>query len=336
MTKKIFMAIKTFNNIKLGAFVLTSLLILILLLYMIGRNRNLFGSNYTLKATFENIQGLKAGNNVRFAGIDVGTVKKIEIKNDTLVEITMIIDKKVKNIIRKNAIVSIGTDGLVGNKVVNIIAAKKIGELAKEGDFLPSKKPLDTDDMLKILQKTNADASVVAENLKYTTMHINQSNIIWSILNDTLLYKNLRNSIVNIHQITENANKTVSDIKSVVVNIKNGKGTLGAIITDTVISSNLNKAINKIYNVGKSTDTLVIKLNQITSKINYQINNGNNIIHSIFQDSIIPLRVNQSLENIENASNGLNQNMEALKHSFLFRHYFKKKEKKKLSRIENK
>ena len=113
---------RTLNNIKLGVFVLSGLLFLILLLYMIGKNKNLFGSNYTIKARFENIQGLKPGNNVRFAGIDVGTVDKINIINDTVIEVEMLINNKIKNIIKKNALVSIGTDGLVGNKVVNIIS----------------------------------------------------------------------------------------------------------------------------------------------------------------------------------------------------------------------
>ncbi len=330
------MAKEIINNIKLGVFVLASLFIIILLLYMIGRNRNLFGSNYILKATFENIQGLKAGNNVRFAGIDVGTVKKIEIKNDTLIEVIMIIDKKVKNIIRKNAIVSIGTDGLVGNKVVNIIAVKKEGEIAKSGDFLPTKRPIDTDDMIKILQKTNTDASVVAENLKYTTTQINQSNIVWSILRDTLLYKSLQKSIMNIHLITENANETVADIKKIITNVKNGKGTLGSIVSDTTIASNLNKAIDQIHSVGKTTDTLIHNINKISLEINSKIENGNNIIQSLLQDSMIPIRFNNSLKNIESASNGLNQNMEALKHNFLFRTYFKKIEKRKSTEDKNK
>ena len=86
------MANKPFNNIKLGVFILLGLLFLILLLYMIGRNRNMFGSNFKLKARFENVQGLKAGNNVRFGGIEVGTVKKVNILNDTTMEVIMIVD----------------------------------------------------------------------------------------------------------------------------------------------------------------------------------------------------------------------------------------------------
>src|SRR5688572_5241267 len=134
------------NNIKLGIFVILGLLFLILLMYMIGRNRNLLGSNYTLKARFENVQGLKSGSNVRYSGIEVGTVKKISILNDTLIEVTMLISNKMKGIIRKNAIASIGTDGFVGNKILNISAGKEKEDVAVENDILSSRKPLDTDE----------------------------------------------------------------------------------------------------------------------------------------------------------------------------------------------
>src|SRR5665647_546677 len=119
------MAKRIINNVKLGSFVLAGLICLVLLLYMIGKNRNLFGNNYVLKTRFENVQGLIAGNNVRFSGIQAGTVKSIKILNDTVIEVTMIIEKKMQSIIRKNAITSIGTEGVVGNKVVNIVPARQ-------------------------------------------------------------------------------------------------------------------------------------------------------------------------------------------------------------------
>ena len=174
------MAKRTINNAKLGAFVLSGLFCLILILYLIGKNRNMFGSNYILKARFENVQGLKAGNNVRYAGIDAGTVKKINIVNDTLMEVTMIIDDKLKSIIHKNAIVSIGTDGLVGNKVMNITAVKQTSAIAENGDILISKKPLDTDEMLRKLEVTNNDIGIIAEELKLTTQRLNNSSTLCS------------------------------------------------------------------------------------------------------------------------------------------------------------
>ncbi len=114
------MKTKTINNTKLGLFVLAGVLFLILTLYMIGKNRNLFGSTFTMKAVLSNVNGLVAGNNVRFKGIDVGTVKNITLLNDSSIYVTLTIDNEMKPYIKQNAMASIGTDGLMGNKLVNI------------------------------------------------------------------------------------------------------------------------------------------------------------------------------------------------------------------------
>ena len=82
---------KIVNNVKLGVFVVSGLAFLVLLLFMIGKNKSLFGSSYLLKAKFENVQGLIPGNNVRYSGIQAGTVKTIKIINDTTIEVSMMI-----------------------------------------------------------------------------------------------------------------------------------------------------------------------------------------------------------------------------------------------------
>ncbi|MFN7118180.1 MAG: MlaD family protein, partial [Saprospiraceae bacterium] len=91
------------NNLKLGTFVMAGLLFLILMLYMIGRNSNIFSSNFQLKTHFRNAQGLQPGNNVRFAGTQIGTVKKVQILNDTTIEVLFYIDKRSKDFIHKNS-----------------------------------------------------------------------------------------------------------------------------------------------------------------------------------------------------------------------------------------
>ena len=181
------MAKRAINNVKLGIFVLAGLLFLVLLMYMIGKNRNLFGDTYELKVKFDNVHGLVPGNNVRFSGIEAGTVKKVNILSDTVIEVTMIIKTKMLKIIRKNAIASIATDGLVGNKVINITPSRKPADLAVEGDVLDSKKAIDTDEILETLSKTNNDIAVIASELKTTVLRINNSKALWSLLNDESL-----------------------------------------------------------------------------------------------------------------------------------------------------
>jgi phospholipid/cholesterol/gamma-HCH transport system substrate-binding protein len=324
------MAKRTINNAKLGAFVLSGLFCLILILYLIGKNRNMFGSNYILKARFENVQGLKAGNNVRYAGIDAGTVKKVDIVNDTLMEVTMIIDDKLKSIIHKNAIVSIGTDGLVGNKVMNITAVKQTSAIAENGDILISKKPLDTDEMLRKLEVTNNDIGIIAEELKLTTQRLNNSSTLWTILNDKELPQNIRLSAGNIRQATVKAKDMVNDLYIIVNGMKMGKGSIGVILNDTSFAYNLNEAITKIKSVGDEADSLSKQIGGTISGIQSDINSGRGTINALLKDSLLALKINRSLDNIQQGTDGFNQNMEAIKHSFLFRGYFRKLERQKI------
>jgi phospholipid/cholesterol/gamma-HCH transport system substrate-binding protein len=323
------MAKQQVNNIKLGLFVLAGLLFLVLLLYMIGKNRSFFGANFLLKTRFENIQGLQPGNNVRYSGINVGTVKKINIISDTLMEVEFVIEDKMKNIIRSNAITSIGTDGLVGNKVLNINPSKQPSIMASDGDILVSKKPIDTDEMLRTLYKTNDDIAIIAGDLKATVARINNSSALWSLLSEKELPQNFRQSASNIRLASANANAMMSDLKTMVSDIKNGKGSLGAVIADTSMAYRLSAAVEKIKVVADEADTLAGEISKAVISIQHDINSGEGPVHALLRDSNMVIKLNSSLDNIQRGTDAFNQNMEALKTNFLFRGYFRKIEKQR-------
>jgi phospholipid/cholesterol/gamma-HCH transport system substrate-binding protein len=323
------MSKKTSSNIKLGIFVLSGLAFLILMLYLIGKNENLFGSSFELKARFQNVLGLRSGNNIRYSGIQSGTVKKINILNDTTIEVVMLIDKKMKKYIRKSAIASIGTDGLMGNKLVNIYPSKEPAALVEDGDILQIRKTIDTDDMLQTLAKTNNDVSVIASELKSTVQRINNSTAAWKILNDESLPQNIRSSVANIRAATAKANEMVNNFNTLITDVKNGKGSLGAILTDSSIAQNLNEAILKIKSVGEDADSLSAELNKAVQQVRSQVVDGKGTVTALLKDSTLVGNINKSLSNIQNGTDSFNEIMNAVKKSFLFRGYFKKLEKQK-------
>ncbi|MDP1812154.1 MAG: MlaD family protein [Sediminibacterium sp.] len=325
---------KTIDNIKLGIFVSAGLLFLVVLLYMIGKNMSLFGDTYVLKARFENAQGLVVGNNVRYSGIQSGTVKEIKIMNDTTIEVTLLVEKKMMAIIRKNAVVSIGTEGLVGNKVVNIIPRRKQAPLAEEGDILFAKRSVDADEMLQTLSQTNNDVAVIAADLKITIQRINTSNALWNLLNDKSIPENFRVSVANILAATGNAGKLVNNLNDIVMDIKNGKGSAGAILRDSSFAKNLNEAILKIKSVGDNVDSLSHEISLVVAGVRQDVNSGRGPVNALLKDSAIVIKLNTSLSNIEKGTDGFNQNMEALKHNFLFRGYFRKLEKEKENELK--
>lgn len=318
---------RTFNNVKLGLFLLGGLLFLVLMLYMIGKNQHLFGKTYLLRARFGNVNGLVSGNNVRVSGIQAGSVKRISFLSDTVIEVTMLIDRKMKTIVRRNAVVSIGTDGLVGNKVVNIVPGRGYASLAEEGDLLMSKKGIDTEDMLQTLNRTNNDAALVAAELKTTIQRLNQSKGLWQLINDESIPANLKQSTVNIRHATAKANEMTRHLDEIVLAVKEGKGSIGALLTDSGFAVNLNATISSINEVADQAHSLTKDIDTIVRKIDRQMNNRNGTLYTLLNDSSLSAHIKQSADNIEKATDGFNQNMEALKHNFLFRGYFRKQEK---------
>ncbi|MEO9004305.1 MAG: MlaD family protein [Ginsengibacter sp.] len=321
------MAKKGMNNVKLGAFVLAGLIFLVVLLYMIGKNRNMFGSNFILTARFENVQGLKAGNNVRYGGIDVGTVKKITILNDTMMEVVMTIDEKMKSIIHKNALASIGTDGLVGNKVVNMVSGKQPSAVVENGDILATKSFGDMHEMLETLGKTNNDINIIAGEMKTAIQRVNKSEALWSLLEDKELPRQLNASVANIRLATVKANTMVNELNTIVHDVKSGKGSAGVILTDTTLVYNLNVAILKMQSIGDSADALLHEITSTVAGIKTDINSGKGPVGALLKDSIMTAKISNTLDNIQEGTDGFNETMEALKHSFLFRGYFRRLEK---------
>ena len=320
---------KKINSIKLGVFVMAGLAFLILLLYVIGKNQNMFGHTFILKARFENVHGLMPGNNIRFAGIDAGTVKKVDVLNDTTIEVTLLIRNKMKKYIHKNATISIGSDGLMGNKLLNIESAKQTAPLIEEGDILYSTIGPDPDEMLKVLNTTNIDVAIIARELKQTVQRLNTSKALWTLLEDQTIPKNLRFSLSQIKNSSDQMNELMGHLNHIVADVKNGKGTMGELLTDTAISSSIKETINRIKGIGNIADSLSFRITSVVDSISYQVNNGKGPVNALLKNKEITDRFGNSLKNIEAGTQAFNENMEAIKHSFLFRGYYKKLERQK-------
>lgn len=308
---------------------MAGLAFLILLLYIIGKNQNLFGKTFVLKARFENVHGLMRGNNIRFGGIDAGTVSKVDVLNDTTIEVTLLVKTKLKKYIHTNAMVAIGTDGLMGNKLLNIIPGKTEAPIVKDGDILFSSKGSDTDQMLKVLDITNNDVSTIARELKQTVLRINNSKAIWTILNDESLPQNLRSSLTKINAASANLNDMLLNLNGIVSDVKKGKGTVGQLLTDTSTAANINDAVNKIKNIGTTADSLSAKINSLVSSVENEINSGSGTLNALLKDKEMKDNLSHSLKDIQQSAKSFNQTMEAVKHSFLFKGYFKKQERQK-------
>src|SRR5690348_5384377 len=118
---------------KLGMFVIIGLVVFAAAIFFVGRQTNLFGSTFHLTAQFKSAGGLKEGNNIRFSGLNVGTVNTITLQ-DSFVVVDMVIKKKVQEFIKSDATAIIGSDGLMGDKVLTINPGTISKSHVKDGD----------------------------------------------------------------------------------------------------------------------------------------------------------------------------------------------------------
>lgn len=315
------------SNLKLGLLVLSGLFLFILTLYVIGKNENFFGSSFEIRARFTNVNGLLPGNNVRFAGIQAGTVKRIRIIDDTTIEVVLSIDKDMKPYIHKNALSTIGTEGLMGNKVINILPQTGPAAVVQVGDLLSTPKAVSTDEMLQTLANTNYNIADISVDLKATIRRINQSSAFWTILGDGGLARNLQSSLFNINQASANANGMTRDLRDIVSDAKNGKGSIGSLMRDTAFAASLARAIETIRSAGDKANLAAGSLDETVRDIHQQVTSGKGPVQTLLNDSGLVVKLNASMENIREGTNAFNQDMEALKHNFLLRGYFRKQAK---------
>jgi phospholipid/cholesterol/gamma-HCH transport system substrate-binding protein len=290
---------------------------------MIGKNRDLFGSTFTIHASFRNVNGLMPGNNVRFSGIDVGTVKEISFESDTSVRVDMIIDKKLKKYIRKNSVAAVGTDGLMGNKLVNITGQAGNALPVDDGDKILSLIPIDTDEMLRTLNVTNDNIAIITADLRKITQKINNSTSLWKLLSDSVIARDVRQAAINIKMASANAAKAGTEFAEMAKQARTGSGIAGTLISDTIVSNQFRKSILDIRTASDDLATLVANMNEVALKMK----NGNGTMGVLMSDSVMAERLNKAMMNIEQGTGRFNENMEAMKHNFLFRGYFEEQEK---------
>jgi len=324
------------QKLKLGAFVITGTILFVIGIYLIGQRQDMFKKTFTISSYFQNVNGLQKGNNVRYSGINIGTVKDIVMLNDSTIKVTMNIDEKIINHIKKDAIATIGSDGLVGNMIVNIVPGKQGALPIANGDNIESYSKIGAEDILSTLSVSSENAAILTSDLlKITHKMTKGKGTLGILLNDTVMAKNLKQSVTNLKIASKGASKSVEELNNIITHLKTNDNTvLGMLINDTIsgnkiksIVLNLESSSNEIKHVLGNINTVVDDFSSSEGAFNYMVN-----------DTALVNNLKSTLKNINEGTEKFNENMEALKHNFLTRGYFKKlerQERKESKKLEN-
>ncbi|HEY5509250.1 MAG TPA: MlaD family protein [Paludibacter sp.] len=186
-------------KIRLGLFVAGGIALFVIAIFFIGKQKNLFDAVFKISANFNNVSGLQIGNNVRFAGITVGTVDNIRILNDSTVKVDMLIKKDVWKFIKSDCEVGIGSEGIIGDKLLKISQGSNTASLAKEGQTLRSSEPVETDAIMAGLKVTTDNVEIITQQLSEVMVKINSGEgTLGRLIQDKTIAENLNQTIVNL------------------------------------------------------------------------------------------------------------------------------------------
>jgi phospholipid/cholesterol/gamma-HCH transport system substrate-binding protein len=221
-------------------FVTIGMLAFILTIYFVGKQKNMFGSTFLLKSHFKNVSGLKIGNNVRFSGINVGTVDAIELITDSSVVVDLLIENDVKSFIKTDAKASISSDGLMGDKVLIISSGTSVKESVKNNDILASKSAIEIEDLMKSMKKSLDNIALISEDLAQFSHKVNNSKgALSKMIVDEEFSNTLESTLINLQTSSDEFAKFTTKMN-------NGKGALSKMINDEKFSKSLDSTMSNL------------------------------------------------------------------------------------------
>ncbi|OQP50346.1 ABC transporter permease [Niastella yeongjuensis] len=307
-----------------GLFVTVGLLIFLVGIFTLGGQKKSFVPSIKVQAVFDNVNGLQKGDNVWFSGVKVGTVKAVDFDGSSRIRVTMQIEKKAQEFIRKDAKAKVGAEGFIGNKLIVIYGGSTKAEAIEGGEHLQVENTLSTDDMMATLQKNNENLVAITTNFKTVSNRLaNGEGTAGALLNDATLYKSLASTASNLQQAAHNSELLSSRIAAYTAQLDKPGSLANGLVHDTMIMANLQAAVQQINNAADAAHSFTANLKTVSD----QLHTNDNTLGMLLNDQQTAEQMKIIIQNLSVGSEKLDDDLEAIQHNFLFRGYFKKKAK---------
>lgn len=308
----------TNRALKLGLLVTSGVVLFILAIYYLGSKQNLFTSKIIVKTYFYDAAGIVPGSNVRYAGVNVGTVSNVEIITDTTVLVVMAINESEKKFIHKDSRVEIGRIGLMGSKILLIRPGTNKSRMIVDGDVLPSREAVNVDQLLRKAQVVIDNSDETSMNLAEITEKINHGDgDLALLLNDNTFTTRLNQLSEQLISVSQNANEVMQKIND-------GKGDLGRLVNDTLINYNVIQLLSNLDHLSLKANSLMEELQQF----GHELNHGNGLLHEMVYDSTLTGNVDNTIYNLNTGVEEVVKTADAIRKSWIL-NLFSRKNKKK-------
>ncbi|MES2109798.1 MAG: MlaD family protein [Bacteroidota bacterium] len=316
-----------------GIFLSLGLVIFMIGIFTLGGEQKSFAKNIKISAVFDDVAGLKKGNDVWFSGVKVGSITSIRFVGTSQVDVNMKVDQNVQQFIHRNAGVRISSDGFIGNKLIVIDGGSPQAPQVQDGDVLQAEKLTSTDDIMKTLQSNNQNLLAITNDFKLLSHKILQGKgTVGTLLADSLMGEQLRRSMANLQIATESAARLSGqlDVFSKKMNTKGGFA--DKVLTDTVVFSRIKASIVQLQQAATNASTLTDNLNKVSNKLNEK----DNAVGVLLNDPKAAEQIRSTLHYLQQSSIKLNDDLEAAQHNFFLKGFFKDRAKAKADSAKKK
>lgn len=312
------------RSVIVGVFVLLAIVIFVAGVFILGGQQKRFEKTIFVKAIFDNIGGLKTGNNVWFSGVKIGTVQSFSFYGQSQVEITMKIGEDAQQYIRQNAEARLSSESLIGNKIIEIYGGSLQAPPVQDGGRLRVGNTLSTDDIMATLQENNKNLLRITSDFKtLSDKLVNGEGMVGALLTDTMMSNNFRTIVAGLKQASANSARVSQDVSRLTSKLNTEGGLANELLTDTSVFSGLKASVAQLQKTLSSAADMTDNLKQTSD----QFRADNNAVGVLLSDSVFADQLKGTMQNLETSSEKLDENMEALRENFLFRRYFRKQEK---------
>ncbi|AKD04180.1 MlaD family protein [Pontibacter korlensis] len=319
------------RSIMVGIFVLAAIIIFVVGVLTLGGQQKRFIESISVSTVFDDVEGLKVGNNVWFSGVKIGTVKAIEFYGESQVRVRMNIDQETQKYIRQNSKARISSESLIGNKIIEIFGGTPAAQPVQDGNMLASEANLNTDDIMKTLQENNKNLATITGNFSEISERLVQGKgTVGSLLTDSTLAQDFKSMVASLESTSQNAVRASRDLSRFTSKLNTQGSLANELLTDTTVFNQLEQSMAQLEQATQSATQMAQNLEQASGKFNAE----NNAVGVLLNDQQFANQLQRTMQNLETSSRKFDENMEALQSNFLLRGFFRRRDKEQRKAAE--
>ncbi len=313
---------KNRRTVVVGIVLVLGLLIFIVGILTLGGQKHSFSSSFTLRAIFKDVNGLQKGNNIWFSGVKVGTIHSVGFSPAAEVIVTMSVDEDVQRFIHRDALAKVGTDGLIGNRIIVIYGGSNALAAVSDGDTLQVEPASGLDGMMDTLKQNNRNLLAITTSFrKLSEDLVSGKGTVGKLLTTDDMANTLQDALIALHQAANSAKDLTANLDRFSQRLSKPGSFSNDLVSDTLVFHKLRETATDVKAAAANIQAATDKLNDPNSPLGL-----------LLRDSTAAANLRSTLNNLNSGTDKFDEDMEAMQHNFLLRGFFKKKKHQKPSK----